>query len=50
MNKNMEMMKKIIEEKKKKGLQRNNPKAEKNIGTGNNSKGVKTGNGGGLFD
>lgn len=50
MNKNMEMMKKLIEEKKSKGLQKKNTKAEKNVATGNHSKGFKVGNGGGLFD
>ncbi|WP_297437540.1 hypothetical protein [uncultured Clostridium sp.] len=50
MNKNFEMMQKLIEEKKKMGLKKNNIKAQRNIGTGNSSKGVKTGNGGGLFD
>jgi len=49
MNKNMEMMKKIIEEKKKKSANyKNTNKAQKTIG--NSSKGVKIGNGGGLFD
>lgn len=49
MNKNMEMMKKLIEEKKQKGQNtKNNRKAQKTIGSA--SKGVKTGNGGGLFD
>lgn len=49
-NKNIEMMKKLIEEKKKKGINANkdNMKAKKIIGKG--SKGIKTGNGGGLFD
>ena len=50
MNKNIEMMKKLIEEKKNKGKDtKNNSKAQKSIGSGP-SKGVKTGNGGGLFD
>lgn len=49
MNKNMEMMKKIIEEKKKKSANsKNTSKAQKSIGS--SSKGVKVGNGGGLFD
>lgn len=48
-NKSMEMMKKLIEEKKKKGNNtKNNSKAQKVIGKA--SKGVKVGNGGGLFD
>lgn len=51
MNKNMEMMKKLIEEKKQKGLSNaNNPKTQKNMGTNSNSKGVRIHNGGGLFD
>ena len=50
MNKNMEMMKKLIEEKKNKGLTKKNTKAQKNMNTGNHSKGFKVGNGGGLFD
>ena len=48
MNKNIELMKKLIEEKKKKGNAKNNQRAVKNIGK--TSKGIKTGNGGGLFD
>ena len=49
-NKNIEMMKKLIEVKKKKGLNtKNTNRAKKSIG-GGSSKGVKTGNGGGLFD
>ncbi|MGL5244388.1 MAG: hypothetical protein ACRC7R_04290 [Sarcina sp.] len=49
MNKNIEMMKKLIESKKNKGINtKNNMKAEKSVGK--NSKGVKVGNGGGLFD
>lgn len=49
MNNNIEMMKKLIEQKKQKGSnQKNNKKVIKSIG--NVSKGVKTGNGGGLFD
>ena len=49
MNKNLEMMKKIIEEKKKKGsVTKNTMRAQKSMGR--SSKGVKTGNGGGLFD
>lgn len=48
-NKNIEMMKKLIEEKKQKGNStKNNRKAQKVIGKA--SKGVKVGNGGGLFD
>lgn len=50
MNKNIEMMKKLIEEKKKKSYgTKNSIKAKKSIGN-IASKGVKTGNGGGLFD
>ncbi len=46
---NIEMMKKIIEEKKQKGNNsKNTKKAAKVIGKA--SKGVKVGNGGGLFD
>lgn len=50
MNKNMEMMKKIIEEKKKRGMNtKNNMRAQKSMGRV--SKGVKgSNNGGGLFD
>ncbi|WP_297636151.1 hypothetical protein [uncultured Clostridium sp.] len=49
-NKNLEMMKKLIEEKKNKGKNtKNSSKAQKSLG-GGPSKGVKTGNGGGLFD
>ncbi|WP_187119267.1 hypothetical protein [Clostridium polynesiense] len=49
MDKNIKMMKKLIEEKKQKGNNmKNNKKAEKLIGKG--SKGVKVGNGRGLFD
>ncbi|WP_170272161.1 hypothetical protein [Clostridium tarantellae] len=49
MKKNIEMMKKLIEEKKRKGtITKNSSKAEKSIGK--TSKGVRTGNGGGLFD
>lgn len=48
-NKSIEMMKKLIEEKKQKGINpKNNKKADKVIGKA--SKGVKVGNGGGLFD
>lgn len=48
-NKSIEMMKKLIEEKKQKGKNNvNNKKAAKVIGKA--SKGVKVGNGGGLFD
>lgn len=47
--KNIEMMKKLIAEKKQKGSNsKNGKKAEKNIGS--TSKGVRIGNGGGLFD
>jgi len=50
MNKNIEMMKKIIEEKKKKGNNtKNKLRAQKSMGRA--SKGVKgSNNGGGLFD
>jgi len=55
--KNIEMMKKLIEEKKQKGNNsRNSRKADKVIGKASKvmgreaSKGVKVGNGGGLFD
>jgi len=55
--KNIEMMKKLIEEKKQNGNNsRNNKKADKAIGKTSRamgrdaSKGVKVGNGGGLFD
>ncbi|SHI56373.1 hypothetical protein SAMN05444401_1011 [Clostridium amylolyticum] len=49
MDKSIEMMKKLIEEKKQKGSNsRNSKKATKSIGKG--SKGARTGNGGGLFD
>jgi len=55
--KNIEMMKKIIEEKKQKGNNsKNNKKADKVIGRASKvmgreaSKGVKVGNGGGVFD
>lgn len=51
MSKNIEMMKKLIEEKKQKGLSnKNDPKMQKNIATGSNSKGVRIHNGGGMFD
>lgn len=47
---NIEMMKKLIEQKKAKGSStKNNNRPSKAIGKGS-SKGVKTGNGGGLFD
>lgn len=56
-NNSIEMMKKIIEEKKQKGNNsKNNKKADKVIGKGSkvmgreSSKGVKVGNGGGVFD
>ncbi len=49
MSKNLEMMKKLIEEKKQKGNSlSNNRRAEKSIGK--SSKGVRIGNGGGVFD
>jgi len=55
--KNIEMMKKLIEEKKQKGNNSiNSRKADKVIGKASKvmgreaSKGVKVGNGGGLFD
>ena len=55
--KNIEMMKKLIEEKKQKGNNsKNNKQADKIIGRASKvmgreaSKGVKVGNGGGLFD
>ncbi|MCI6275681.1 MAG: hypothetical protein MR639_02870 [Clostridium sp.] len=49
MDKNIEMMKKLIEEKKKKGQNtKNSKKAQKSIGSA--SKGKRNGNGGGLFD
>lgn len=49
MDKNIEMMKKIIEEKKKKGQNvKSNMKAKKSIGS--ISKGKRNSNGGGLFD
>ena len=55
--KNIEMMKKLIEEKKLKGNNsKKNRKADKVIGRASKvmgreaSKGVKVGNGGGLFD
>ncbi|ADL52230.1 hypothetical protein [Clostridium cellulovorans] len=49
MDKKLEMMQKLIDEKKKNGMNRNNsPKAQKVIGK--SSKGVKIGNGRGLFD
>ena len=56
-DKNIEMMKKLIEEKKLKGNNsKNSRKADKVIGRASKimgreaSKGVKVGNGGGLFD
>lgn len=56
-DKNIEMMKKLIEEKKQKeNNSKNNRKADKVIGRASKimgreaSKGVKVGNGGGLFD
>ncbi|WP_438564848.1 hypothetical protein [Clostridium sp.] len=49
-SKNLEMMKKILEEKKSKGKNtKNTSKANKVVGAGS-SKGVRVGNGGGLFD
>ncbi|WP_236894647.1 hypothetical protein [Clostridium beijerinckii] len=48
-DKSIEIMKKIIEEKKQKNNNnKNNQRAKKVIGK--HSKGVKVGNGGGLFD
>ena len=56
-DKSMEMMKKLIEEKKQKGNHsKNDKKADKVIGKASKvmgreaSKGVKVGNGGGVFD
>lgn len=56
-DKNIEMMKKLIEEKKNKGnFSKNNRKTDKTLGKTHNvggraaTKGVKVGNGGGLFD
>lgn len=49
MNKNVEMMKKLIEEKKKKANSKSaNQRATKTIGKASNS--IKSNNGGGLFD
>lgn len=49
MNKNIEIMKKLIEEKKSKSTNSNKGiKPQKSIGKV--SKGARTGNGGGLFD
>lgn len=49
MEKNLEMMKKLIEEKKKKGQNtKSNLRAQKVIG--HSRKGSRQGNGGGLFD
>lgn len=49
MNKNIEMMKKLIEEKKNKGkINNSNLRAKKSIGTVQG--GRKKNNGGGLFD
>lgn len=49
MNKNIEMMKKLIEEKKQKGMnKKGGVRAEKTIGKASNS--VRCNNGGGLFD
>ena len=55
--KNIEMMKKLIDEKKQKGNNsKSNKKADKVVGKVSKvmgrdaSKGVKVGNGGGLFD
>lgn len=49
MNKNIEMMKKLIDEKKKKDVNtKNNIKAQKTIGKASNS--IRCNNGGGLFD
>ena len=47
---NIEMMKKLIEEKKNRGKHtKNSSRPARSIG-GGSSKGVKSGNGGGLFD
>lgn len=48
-NKSIEMMKKLIEEKKQKGNSIKNSKMASKV-IGKASKGVKVGNGGGLFD
>lgn len=49
MDKNIEMMKKLIEEKKKKGNSfKDNKRAKKSIGK--TSKAIRKSNGGGLFD
>ena len=49
MDKNIEMMKKLIEEKKKKGQNtKNNKRAIKTIGHASNAK--RSSNGGGFFD
>lgn len=48
-DKNIEMMKKLIEEKKKKGFSKNsNLRPDKNIG--GSRKAIKSGKTGGLFD
>jgi hypothetical protein len=47
--KSIEMMKKLIEEKKQKGNKSQNTKGAQKV-IGKPSKGIKTGNGGGLFD
>jgi hypothetical protein len=48
-NKNIEMMKKLIEEKKQKGNTSKNTRSSQKV-IGKTSKGAKVGNGGGLFD
>lgn len=48
-NKNIEMMKKLIEEKKKKGSEKN-PIPRANSRIGETRKAIKTGKTGGLFD
>lgn len=49
MDKKIEMMKQLIEEKKKRGNNlKNNKRAEKSIGRA--AKGIRKSNGGGLFD
>ena len=48
-NKNIEMMKKLIEEKKQKGNNSKKTRSTQKV-IGKTSKGAKVGNGGGLFD
>jgi len=48
-NKNIEMMKKLIEEKKEKGKNSKKARSTQKV-IGKVSKGAKVGNGGGLFD